>query len=82
MKYVIINKNGRKLDGFHSNGGWSIGDVFPCSNSSYIVFEKEKEVQEYLIYMQKKCIEQSDRWGDWLDVALKFVKKLEYKLID
>jgi len=76
MSYKIINKRGTFLSGFHSNGGWEISDVFPCSSLSAITFKTEKEAQKYLLSMREELIKQQDRWGDWLDTALKFWKTL------
>jgi len=82
MRYRITNKRGTYLSGFHSNGGWQIGDVFPCSKYSWISFKTEKEVQEYLLRLRDECMSQADRWGAWLDEALKFVKTLKYEAIE
>jgi hypothetical protein len=78
-KYRIINQRGTYLSAFHSNGGWEIGDVFPCSSNSWLTFETEKEVQDYLLRLKIESLEEADRWGGWLDKALKFVKSLGYE---
>lgn len=74
--YFIYCSRGR-LTGFHFNGGWKIGDVFACSKNSWISFETEQKAQEYLLNMKKLCLEQEKRWGNWLDIALKFWKTLK-----
>ena len=82
MKYRIVNKRGTYLEGFFSNGGWEIGDVFACSKHAWISFNSEKEAQDYLLKLKTECLAQADRWGDWLDKALKFVKTLTYEAIN
>lgn len=80
-RYIIVNKQGRRLTGFYSNGGFEIKDVFAFSSRNWIVFNSEKEVQDKLLNMLDDCKKQEDRWGDWLDKALKFVKELKYEKI-
>lgn len=77
MSYAITNKAGRRLSAFHSNGGWSIRDVFPCSFANWFSFKTEKEAEDYLKYMTKDAEKQKKRWGDWADIALKFIKTLK-----
>ena len=81
-KYRIRNKSGNYLTGFYPNGGWKIKDVFACSRKSWFNFQTMDEAIEYLQSMKKRCIEQSERWGDWLDVALKYVKSLDIESIE
>lgn len=77
MSYKIVNQRGVPLDGFFSNGGWEIRDVFAFSSRSWISFETEKAAQQYLLSMRPELIRQADRWGNWLEVALKFWKTLK-----
>jgi len=77
MTYKIINKARKRLSAFHSNGGWEIGDVFPCSINCWIPFKTKEEAEDYLKYMLKESEDQRDRWGDWTDVAIKFIKTLK-----
>jgi uncharacterized protein (DUF2344 family) len=83
MRYVISStKRNGYLNGFYSNGGFTIGDVFAFSNKSYTFFSSEIEAQEYLIYIKCECMNQSDRWGEWLDKALSFTKSLYYRPLE
>lgn len=77
--YKIYNKAGRTLAGFHSNGGWKIGEVFPCSNNMATIFNTKAEAEQYITYMLEKSQEQAGRWGEWLEVATKFIKTLTVK---
>ena len=80
MDYRIISNRKRGfLKAFHENGGFEIGDVFPFSVNTWLSFRTEKEAQEYLIRVKTDCIEQGERWGDWLEKALVFVKTLKYE---
>ena len=76
-KYVIVNSRNRPLNAFHSNGGWEIGDVFPCSTRCYMFFETQEEAENKINYIINKCEEQRERWGDWTDKALKFAHSLK-----
>lgn len=76
MDYKIINKAGRALSGFHSNGGWSIRDVFPCSHFVWINFKTQKDGEDYLKRMLKEAEAQRERWGDWTEKAIKFINTL------
>jgi len=82
MSYRIINKQGRALTGFYSNGGFELRDVFAFSKFSWKSFKTEKEVQEYLLYLIVECRKQQDRWGDFTDKAEKFARSLDYEVID
>ena len=79
MSYRIVNKSGAFLSAFHFNGGWEIGSVFPCSKYNWITFASEEEVQSYILYLVYKSKEQRERWGDWTNKALKFIKTLKYE---
>lgn len=79
MRYRIKIASGRYLTGFHSNGGWVIGDVFRFSKYSWFTFKTEKEVQGKISYIIEDCLKQRERWGDWTDKALKFAKRLKYE---
>jgi len=79
MSYRIVNKNGAYLSAFHPNGGWQIGDVFPCSKRSWLTFESKNKVRSYFLYLVYTSEEQRKRWGDWTDKALKFIKTLRYE---
>jgi len=74
--YRIANKRGTFLTAFHSNGGFEIADVFPCSQFSWVVFPSHSECEIYIAEMEKICEEQRDRWGEWTDKALAFVRTL------
>ena len=77
MRYRIANKSNRYLYAFHFNGGWSMKDVFPCSINSWICFNSEEEAKEYLKRMENSCHEQKERWGEWYDKAISYVKKFK-----
>ena len=80
MKYVITSSRRKGyLTGFYPNGGWNIGDVFAFSTKNYIFFSEEKETQEYIIDMKEICLQQTNRWGQWLNKALIFWKTISYK---
>jgi hypothetical protein len=79
MSYKIVNNRNTPLNSFHSNGGFEIKDVFPCSNNCYSVFSTEEEAQEYLSYIFVECENQRGRWKDWTDKALNFAKTLKIK---
>ena len=79
MSYRIVNKNNRYLSAFHFNGGWEIKDVFPCSKYSWIIFDNKKNAEDYLSYMLETCIKQKERWGEWLNTALQFLKTLRIR---
>jgi hypothetical protein len=81
MRYRIKNKRGTYLCGFYSNGGFEIRDVFACSKHSWLSFETEQDVQNYILKLKDECMAQSDRWGKWLDKALIFIKTLTYETI-
>lgn len=75
-RYVIVNRNNRPLDGFYSNGGWEIRDVFAFSLIRYMTFPTREEAENHLLYMRSECMAQKDRWGSWLEKALTFLKTL------
>ena len=76
-KITSTRKNNSFLTGFYSNGGFEINDVFAFSKNSWINFQSEKEAQNYILRIKKECLEQTERWGDWVDEALKFWKTLK-----
>jgi len=77
----IVNKRGTPLTAFHSNGGWEIRDVFPCSHNNYMIFNGTDEANKKIKYIIQKCEDQRSRWGDWTDKALKYANSLsiEYR---
>lgn len=77
MYYKIVNPRGIPLSSFHSNDGWKIGNVFPCSRNNYIIFSTEEQAQEHLDYIIRSCQEQESRWGEWTNKALKFAHSLK-----
>jgi len=77
MRYIIRNKRNYFLSAFHSNGGWEIKDVFPCSRKSWLVWKTEKEASAYLSRIKQECEEQRSRWMEWTDIAIKFVETLK-----
>jgi len=80
MEYSITHsKRQGFLTAFHFGGGWNIGEVFPFSSNSRIVFHSEQEVKDKIAYIIKTCKEQTDRWGEWSVEALAFANKLSYK---
>jgi hypothetical protein len=80
MKYRIEKGNsGRYLYGFHSNGGWKVGDVFVYKQNGNIIFHTREEAEEYIIKMKAELYKQEARWGAWLDVAIKEWRKLQVK---
>ena len=76
MRFIIVNSHRTPLTSFHSNGGWDIKDVFPCSRKCYMFFSSEAEAQEHLDYIIGKCEKERYRWGNWTDKALEFAHKL------
>jgi hypothetical protein len=58
MYYKIVNSRGVPLSAFHSNGGWEIKDVFPCSSKNYIIFDNKDDANEYLTMIISKCEDQ------------------------
>ena len=82
MKYGLTNRAGRFLGGFHPNGGFEIKDVFPCCTSgAFISFDTIQEASIFVWRMEKICIEQKDRWKDWLPKAMKFIKTLRITIL-
>ena len=82
MGYIIKHqKRLGGLDGFYSNGGFSIGDVFSFSTKSYYVFKKEKQVLNKITDIIEECKNQADRWGEWSSEADHFAKGLYYEKI-
>jgi len=79
MEYRITNKRGTFLSAFHSNGGWKLGDVFPCSKYSWFTFKTKEEANNYILRIIKECKDQRKRWGDWTETAIKFAKSLKYQ---
>lgn len=76
MDYLIINKNKTPLSATHFGGGWNLREDFPCSNNLYIVFKTEESAKEKLEKMLKTAEEQRERWGDYTDEAIGFIKTL------
>lgn len=80
MRYAITSTQRKVyLSGFYPNGGWKLGDVFAFRKNDWYTFGSEQEAQEFILYMKESCLNQQDRWGDWLDKALTFWKTLGYK---
>jgi hypothetical protein len=77
LKYKIVNSRGIPLSSFHSNGGWQIKDVFPCSSKNYISFRTEEEAKGKLSRIIEQCKEQEVRWKEWTPIALKFALSLK-----
>ena len=76
-RIISTRKNNSFLTGFYSNGGFEIGNVFAFSKNDWFCFPTEVEAQEFILRIKKECFEQSKRWGNWLDKALKFWKTLK-----
>ena len=81
QRFVIVNKYKTPLSAFHSNGGWEIKDVFPCSRNNYYVFDTEEKAYNKIAYMINQCNEQRPRWKEWTDTALNYVKAMKVKAI-
>ena len=75
--YYITNQKGSYLFGFYPNGGFEIKDVFHFSRINKLTFDSKKDAETYLDYVRSSCVEQKERWGEWLDVALKVVDNLK-----
>lgn len=74
--YKLITVQGIPLTGFHSNGGWELDDVFPCDRNSYEVYESRDRAEQRIQFMLQESEKQRDRWGEWTEVAKKFISTL------
>jgi len=72
--YVIRNKGGRYLTGFYPNGGWELKSVFVFSRRSWYSFDTMSKARSFITQMIKECEKQKDRWGDWTEKALKYIR--------
>ena len=80
MAFILKNKNNNPLQGFHSNEGWDIKNVFPCGwCSQFLTFTTKKETKDFKLYMFKEARKQRKRWENWGDTAINFIDNLKIK---
>jgi len=76
MSYCLINRNYRKLSGFH-DGDLSIGRILHCRKDSRIRFNSPDEAEDFIKKIKIRSLKQSAKWGeDRLKKVLKFIDSL------
>ena len=80
MCFILKNKSNNPLQEFNTKYTGQIRYVFPCGwCSRFFTFTTKKEAMEFKLYMFKEARKQRIRWGDWGDVAVKFIDNVKIK---